>query len=58
MSDYVIHNIGLIVSPQLDFNQLVEAMKSVAECPNYYLGKKQLSSMLLNYSQYLCNSIR
>ncbi len=39
MSDYVIHNIGLTVSPQLDFNHLVEAMKPVAECPNYYLGK-------------------
>lgn len=42
MSDYVIHNIGLTVSPQLDFNHLVEAMKPVAECPNYYLGKKTI----------------
>lgn len=42
MSDYVIHNIGLTVSPQLDFNHLVEATRPVAECPNYYLGKKTI----------------
>ena len=39
MSDYIIHNIGLTVSPQLDFGQQEEADKSVARFPNYYLGK-------------------
>lgn len=39
MSDYIIHNIGLIVSPQLDFGQQEEADKPVAKFPNYYLGK-------------------
>lgn len=39
MSDYIIHNIGLTVFPQLDFNQLEEAGKPVKDFPNYYLGK-------------------
>ena len=39
MSDYIIHNIGLTVSPQLDFGQQEEADKPVAKFPNYYLGK-------------------
>lgn len=39
MSDYIIHNIGLSVSPQLDFGQHEESDKPVAKFPNYYLGK-------------------
>ena len=39
MSDYVIHNIGLTVSPQLDLYQLVETEKPVDKYPNYYVGK-------------------
>ncbi len=39
MSDYIIHNIDLVVSPQLDFDELVEPDKPVAKYPNYYLGK-------------------
>jgi hypothetical protein len=39
MSDYIIHNIGLTVSPLLDFGQQEEADKPVAKLPNYYLGK-------------------
>ena len=39
MSDYIIHNIGLTVSPQLDLFGLVEQDKPVDKYPNYYLGK-------------------
>ena len=39
MSDYIIHNIGLTVSPQLDLFGLVEEDKAVDKYPNYYLGK-------------------
>ena len=39
MSDYIIHNIDLAVSPLLDFDELVEPDKPVAKFPNYYLGK-------------------
>ncbi len=39
MSEYVMHNIGLTVTPQLDFFELVEQDKPVGKCPNYYLGK-------------------
>ena len=39
MSDYIIHNIGLTVLPQLDFNNLVDPDKPVLSFPNYYLGK-------------------
>ncbi len=42
MSDYIIRNIGLTVSPQLDFGQQEEADKPVAKFPNYYLGKMEL----------------
>ena len=39
MSDYIIHNIGITVSPQLDLFGLVEEDKAVDKYPNYYLGK-------------------
>ena len=39
MSDYIIHNIKLLVVPQLDFDNLVEKDKPVGRFPNYYLGK-------------------
>lgn len=39
MSDYIIHNIDLVVSPRLDFNGLSEPDKPVDKYPNYYLGK-------------------
>lgn len=39
MSDFIIHNIGLTVSPQLDLYELEEKEKPVAQFPNYYLGK-------------------
>ena len=39
MSDYIIHNIGITVTPQLDFDQFVESEKPVDKYPNYYLGK-------------------
>jgi len=39
MSDYIIHNIGLTVSPQLDLFCPVEEDKPVHKYPNYYLGK-------------------
>lgn len=39
MSDYVIHNIGLTVSPQLDLFGIGEPDKPVNKFPNYYLGK-------------------
>ena len=39
MSEYIIHNIGLTVSPQLDLFELVEGGKPVDKYPNYYLGK-------------------
>lgn len=39
MSDYILHNIGLTVSPQLDLFQLLEPDKPVDKYPNYYLGK-------------------
>ena len=39
MSEYIIHNIGLTVSPQLDLFGLVDENKPVDKSPNYYLGK-------------------
>ena len=39
MSDYIIHNIGLDVTPKLDFEGLEEEGKPVTSYPNYYLGK-------------------
>jgi hypothetical protein len=39
MSDYIIHNIGLTVTPKLDLYELVEQDKPVNKFPNYYLGK-------------------
>ena len=39
MSDYILHNIGLTVSPQFDFDQLLEPDKPVEKYPNYYLGQ-------------------
>lgn len=39
MSDYILHNIGLTVSPRLDLYQLLEPDKPVEKYPNYYLGK-------------------
>lgn len=39
MSDYIIHNIGLTVSPRLDFDEQVEKDKPVGKFPNYYIGK-------------------
>lgn len=39
MSDYIIHNIGLTINPQLDLFELVEPNKPVDKFPNYYLGK-------------------
>ena len=39
MSDYIIHNIGLTVSPRLDLHQFLEPDKPVEKYPNYYLGK-------------------
>ena len=39
MSDYIIHNIGLTISPQLDLFSPVEEGKPVDKYPNYYLGK-------------------
>lgn len=39
MGDYIIHNIGLTVSPQRDLFEPVEQDKPVAKFPNYYLGK-------------------
>jgi len=39
MSDYIIHNIDLVVSPRFDFNGMLEDDKPVAKYPNYYLGK-------------------
>lgn len=39
MSDYIIHNIGLTVSRQLDLFSPVEVSKPVDKYPNYYLGK-------------------
>lgn len=39
MSEYIIHNIGLTVSPPLDLFGLVEVDKPVDKFPNYYLGK-------------------
>ena len=39
MSDYILHNISLTVSPQLDLFQLLEPDKPVEKYPNYYLGK-------------------
>lgn len=39
MSDYILHNIGLTVSPRLDLHQFLEPDKPVEKYPNYYLGK-------------------
>ena len=39
MSDYIIHNIGLTVSPHLDLFELEESDKPVDKYPNYYIGK-------------------
>lgn len=39
MSDYILHNIGLTVSPQLDLYQFLDPDKPVEKYPNYYLGK-------------------
>lgn len=39
MSEYIIHNIDLEVSPQLDFDELVEQDKPLAKFPHYYLNK-------------------
>ena len=38
MSDYIIHNIGITVIPQFDFEENVEKDKPVSLFPNYYLG--------------------
>lgn len=39
MSEYIIHNIDLVVTPQLDFDELVEQDKPVASFPHYYISK-------------------
>lgn len=39
MSDYIIHNIDLPVTPQCDFNHEEDSDKPVAKYPNHYLGK-------------------
>ena len=39
MSEYVIYNIKLVVTPHFDFEELVEIDKPVSVYPNYYLGK-------------------
>lgn len=39
MSDYIIHNIGLTVSRELTFDELLEQDKPVNKYPNYYVGK-------------------
>ena len=39
MSEYIIHNIGLTVVPQFDFDENEEKDKPVSLFPNFYLGK-------------------
>jgi len=51
MSDYIIHNIDLVVNPKLDFDNLEDQDKPVSKFPNYYLGKvigEKGSEMQLN----------
>ena len=39
MSDYIIHNIKLNVTPKFDFDKLLEQEKPADKYPNYYVGK-------------------
>lgn len=39
MSEYIIHNIDLVVTPQLDFDELVKQDKPVTSFPHYYISK-------------------
>ena len=39
MSDYIIHNINLTVTPKFDFDGLLEQDKPADKFPNYYVGK-------------------
>ncbi len=49
MSDYIIHNIGLTVSGELTFDELLEQDKPANEYPNYYVGKVIGGNMVYRY---------
>lgn len=39
MSEYIIHNIDLVVTPQLDLDELEEQEKPSAKFPHHYISK-------------------
>jgi hypothetical protein len=39
MSNFILHNINLAVTPLCDFDQLIDPDKPVDKYPSYYLGK-------------------